>query len=141
MSIRWRWLIDLFSSTIFLLIFYLLELSSTYRGMLKPLTITVDLPTFSLSLFNPICWCSVCKNRHVYNFMSTVELTPLGNAPLNHHNLPILNSDLSKINMVITIFFWLMLWWFIFLIFYLAHETPPYHIKLFILVYYEISFF
>lgn len=62
-----KWLIVLFWSTVSLLIFCLLDVSITDIGVLKTLTVTVDLSIFFFS-FNQFCilfWFSLIMGIHI----------------------------------------------------------------------------
>lgn len=141
MSIASSWLTVLFSSITSLLIFYLLDLSVTDKGVLH-LPSTTENPSTSpyqaYEFLPHVCCPSDSMHIYVNDWQVFLETWPLYHSLITliipDHFL-ILKSVLSKINIAVSAVFWLMwtrcffLWPFMFSIcvFYLKEVFRWYH--------------
>lgn len=115
------WLTVLFSSITPLLIFYLLDLSVTDKGVLN-LPSTIENPSTSpyqaYEFLPHVCWLSDSRHVYINDWQVFLETWPLYHSLMIliiHDHFLILKSILSKINIAVLTVFWLMWTWCFFL--------------------------
>lgn len=128
MTTRYYWLMVLFSLTIYLLIFYLLDLSITDKGVWKSPATIVEL---HISPYIPVSVGLVYFDALLLGIYTLIIVIPSCFLFFFYHfslcNVPssflviflALKLSLFEINIAVLTFFWLLLAWYIFL-----HSLP-----------------